>query len=139
MSRSVPKGNKSKLGMSTLTGVIIGQDSTEFKRKNGFGFDSFYEGEIVSVLRTNGRMTIGLIDIMNDLGIILSVDAVNKKNIPPAEIPRLISKLLGHYYLLESPAPKPALFATPHVSDESSPGQGLRHSNLEVGCIKLSR
>jgi hypothetical protein len=70
---------------------------------------------------------------MNDAGLILSVDAVSKKNIPTAEIPLLISKLLGQYYLLESPALKPALFASPRV-------QGLQQVlNLEVCCIHLSR
>ena len=130
------KGIKSRLGESSLTGVILGQDSTGFRKKNGFGFDSFYEGEIVSILRTNGRMTIGVIDSMKDLGFILSVGAVSKKDIPLADIPRLVSKLQGLYYLLESPAPNPAPLATPLVSDEFSREQGLQQvSTLSVGFL----
>jgi hypothetical protein len=87
------------LGRSFLTGVILGQDSVTFNRKKGFGFDSYYTGEIVSMARSDGRRTIGQILSVSPVAISVDMGGGARKEVPAAEIPYKISKLLGLYYL----------------------------------------
>ncbi len=87
------------LGGSTLTGVILGQDSITFPRKKGFGFDCFYTGEVVSMARSNGRRTIGQIKWISAAGVCVDMGGGERKELPAAEIPHKMSKLLGLFYL----------------------------------------
>ncbi len=88
-----------KVGQSVLTGVVVGQDSSSFNRKKGFGFDCYYAGEIVSMARSDGRRTIGKILSISAAGATVDMGGGARKELPAAEIPHKMSKLLGLFYL----------------------------------------
>ena len=96
---TAPLPSQTVLGRSFLTGVVVGQDSSTFHRKKGFGFDSFYAGEIVSMVRSDGSRTIGQILSVSAATITVDMGAGARKDVPVAEVPNQISKLLGLYYL----------------------------------------
>ncbi len=96
---SVPIASTIKVGQSVMTGVVVGQDSSSFNRKKGFGFDSYYDGEIVSMARSDGRRTIGQILSISAAGATVDMGGGARKEIPAAEIPHSVSKLLGLFYL----------------------------------------
>ncbi len=96
---SAPRVTTTVVGRSTLTGVVLGQDSGTFLRKKGFGFDCFYPGEIVSMARSDGRRTIGQVISVSPSVISVDMGGGAKKDVAAAEIPHKISKLLGLYYL----------------------------------------
>ena len=87
------------LGRSTLTGVILGQDSSTFNRKKGFSSDCYYPGEIVSMARSDGRRTIGHILSVSAAAITVDMGGGARREVPAADIPHKISKLLELYYL----------------------------------------
>jgi hypothetical protein len=87
------------VGRSTLTGVLLGQDSITFNRKKGFSFDCYYPGEIVSMARSDGRRTVGQILSVSAAAATVDMGGGARKEVPAAEIPNKISKLLGLYYL----------------------------------------
>ena len=87
------------LGRSSMTGVILGQDSITFNRKKGFGPDCYYAGEIVSMARSDGRRTIGQILSVSSEAITVDMGGSARKEVPAADIPQRVSKLLGLYYL----------------------------------------
>ncbi len=87
------------MGRSTLTGVILGQDSITFNRKKGFGPDCFYAGEIVSMARSDGRRTIGQILSVSATAMTVDMGGGARKEVTAADIPERVSKLLGLYYL----------------------------------------
>ncbi len=87
------------VGRSTLTGVVLGQDSSTYLRKKGFGFDCYYPGEIVSMARSDERRTIGQVISVSPSIISVDMGGGLKKDVAAAEIQHKISKLLGLYYL----------------------------------------
>jgi hypothetical protein len=87
------------LGRSNLTGVVVGQDSSSFNRKKGFGFDCYYNGEIVSMARSDGRRTIGQILSISAAGATVDMGSGARKDLSAADIPHKMSKLLGLFYL----------------------------------------
>jgi hypothetical protein len=88
------------IGRSVLTGVVVGQDSSSFNRKKGFGFDSYYNGEIVSMARSDGRRTIGQILSISAAGANVDMGGGARKDVAAADIPHKMSKLLGLFYLV---------------------------------------
>jgi hypothetical protein len=88
-----------KLGRSFLMGVAVGQDSSSFNRKKGLSYEFFYPGEIVSMVRSDGRRTIGQILTISAVGALVDMGDGARKDIPAAEIPQVVSKLMGLFYL----------------------------------------
>ena len=88
-----------KLGRSFLMGVAVGQDSSSFNRKKGLSYEFFYPGEIVSMVRSDGRRTIGQILSISAAGATVDMGGGARKELPAAEIPHKMSKLLGLFYL----------------------------------------
>ncbi len=88
-----------KLGRSFLMGVAVGQDSSSFNRKKGLSYEFFYPGEIVSMVRSDGRRTVGQIVTVSAAGASVDLGDGARKDIPAAEIPHAVSKLMGLYYL----------------------------------------
>lgn len=99
VSSAAPSTSQVVLGRSTLTGVVLGQDSITFNRKKGFGPDCYYEGEIVSMARSDGRRTIGQIISVSPAAMTVDMGGGARKDVPAADIPERVSKLLGLYYL----------------------------------------
>ena len=86
------------IGRTTLIPVILGQDSTPIPRKKGLSWEYFYKGEPISAVRSDGRRTIGEVISVSQEGITLALGGGVEKRIPAAEIPQLVSKLVGPYY-----------------------------------------
>ena len=94
-----PPTSRAQLGRTVLTGVAIGQDSGEMKRKKGISIDYFYVGEAVSVHRSDGRKTIAEIVEITPSGMTLDVGRGVRKPVLVAQVPLSVSKLLGAYYV----------------------------------------
>ena len=89
---------KTKVGRTTMTGVLLGQDSSTFQRHHGVGQECFYVGEAVSVIRSDGRRHIAEVMSISPAGMGVNLGADGMRVYTPTDVPNKASKLLGAFY-----------------------------------------
>ena len=76
--------------------LVPGSDSSSLIRKAGLGPECYYEGEAVSIIRNDGRRTVGVILSIDFQSVAVGLGAFHKL-IPSNSVSAVLSKLIGLY------------------------------------------
>ena len=77
--------------------LTVGQDSGTIQRKRGLSYDCFYQGEAVSIPRSNGRRTIAQVSSVSPTGMVVNAGGGISKYFTAPEVITNVSKLMGVY------------------------------------------
>ena len=87
------------IGESRVFMLQIGQDSDHIKTSGFLPICNYSKGEPVSVIRSSGRRTIAVISYIGPEFLVLKLGNLLEKQVPAADVPGIISKLIGPYFV----------------------------------------
>ena len=81
--------------------VKLGEDASQLAKRRGLDFKHFRVDEVIAVKRSDGRETVGLVYRIDHHSqfFICGLGALLEKRVTFAEVPAIISKLVGCYLM----------------------------------------